>query len=102
VVTALVIISNPVYGDTWAVCRDLTSKGATVEMSYAPPLEEIVTIRFGRVTYEEGLTDFMAVRARVVSHQRDYRRSQDPPRLIELRFIEVVGSNQLWVDYQIN
>jgi hypothetical protein len=45
----LVMIGSEIYGDTFAVARNISAGGILVEMSYAPPLGTVVTVHFQHV-----------------------------------------------------
>lgn len=42
----LVVIGSELYGDAFAIARNVSAGGILVEMSYAPPLGSIVTVHF--------------------------------------------------------
>jgi hypothetical protein len=51
----LVMIGSEIYGDTFAVARNISAGGILVEMSYAPPLGTVVTVHFQHVREDEPL-----------------------------------------------
>src|SRR6185312_7187499 len=42
----LVVIGSELYGDSFAIARNVSSGGILVEMTYAPPLGTVVTVHF--------------------------------------------------------
>jgi hypothetical protein len=60
----LVMIGSEVFGDTFAIARNVSAGGILVEMSYAPPLGAIVTVHF---QYER---DELVARAEVKQRRR--------------------------------
>ena len=40
------MIGSELYGDSFAVARNVSAGGILVEMSYAPPLGTVVTVHF--------------------------------------------------------
>ena len=42
----LVVIGSELYGDSFAIARNMSAGGILVEMSYAPPLGTVVTVHF--------------------------------------------------------
>jgi len=42
----LVVIGSELYGDSFAIARNVSTGGILVEMSYAPPLGTVVTVHF--------------------------------------------------------
>src|SRR5688500_9782617 len=47
----LVVIGSELYGDSFAIARNISAGGCLVEMPYAPPLGTIVTVHFQHVHY---------------------------------------------------
>jgi len=102
----LVVIGSELYGDSFAIARNISGGGCLVEMSYAPPLGTIVTVHFQYVRYAEvseadkaqfcipsGIDEIVA-RAEVKHHHYlNFARGSDDAasaRGIGLRFIEFV------------
>ena len=88
----LVVIGSELYGDSFAVARNLSAGGILVEMCYAPPLGSVVTVHFQYVRDPEQ-TDEIVARAEVKHHHYlnftgggEAARS----RAIGLRFVEFV------------
>jgi hypothetical protein len=42
----LVVIGSELYGDSFAIARNVSTGGILVEMTYAPPLGTVVTVHF--------------------------------------------------------
>lgn len=42
----VVVVGSELYGDSFAIARNISAGGLLAEMSYAPPLGTVVTIRF--------------------------------------------------------
>jgi len=99
----LVVIGSELYGDSFAIARNISAGGLLVEMSYAPPLGTVVTVHFqymreGDVTEMErgGLgptrgVDEIVARAEVKHHHYlNFSGGNDAAsaRAIGLRFIE--------------
>lgn len=90
----LVVIGSELYGDTWAIARNVSAGGILVEMSYAPPLGTVVTVHFQHARGDE-LMDEIVVRAEVKHHHfLNFKTSDETAatRAIGLRFIEFVDS----------
>ena len=49
----LVVIGSELYGDSFAIARNISAGGCLVEMTYAPPLGTIVTVHFQYVRFAE-------------------------------------------------
>jgi len=88
----LVVIGSEMYGDSFAVARNLSAGGILVEMPYAPPLGTVVTVHFQYVR-DLDCTDEIVARAEVKHHHYlnftgggEAARS----RAVGLRFIEFV------------
>lgn len=90
----LVLVGSELYGDCYAIARNVSAGGILVEMTYAPPLGTVVTVHFQHVRAEEK-TDEMVVRAEV-KHHHYLNFSGDgeaaSTRAIGLRFIEFVDA----------
>lgn len=90
----LVVIGSELYGDTWAIARNVSAGGILVEMSYAPPLGTVVTVHFQNVRGDD-LMDEIVVRAEVKHHHfLNFKASEETAatRAIGLRFIEFVDA----------
>ena len=88
----LVVIGSELYGDSFAVARNLSAGGILVEMCYAPPLGSMVTVHFQYVRDAEQ-TDEIVARAEVKHHYYlNFGRNEDAAstRAIGLRFLEFV------------
>lgn len=91
----LVVIGSELYGDAFAIARNISSGGLLVEMSYAPPLGTIVTVHFQHVREggETPVMDEIVARAEVKHHHYlNFAGSIDQAssRAIGLRFIEFI------------
>ncbi|HEY5950355.1 MAG TPA: hypothetical protein VIV40_32915 [Kofleriaceae bacterium] len=99
----LVVIGSELYGDSFAIARNISAGGLLVEMSYAPPLGTVVTVHFQYVregdvpeTERGGLRpssgiDEIVARAEVKHHHYlNFTGGNDAAsaRAIGLRFIE--------------
>jgi hypothetical protein len=90
----LVVIGSELYGDTWAIARNVSAGGILVEMSYAPPLGTVVTVHFQHARADD-LMDEIVVRAEVKHHHfLNFKGSEETAasRAIGLRFIEFVDA----------
>jgi PilZ domain-containing protein len=90
----LVVIGSELYGDTWAVARNVSAGGILVEMSYAPPLGTVVHVHFQHARTDEML-DEIVVRAEVKHHHYlNFSGSGEAAstRAIGLRFIDFVDA----------
>lgn len=101
----LVVIGSELYGDSFAIARNISSGGILVEMTYAPPLGTVVTVHF-QLRHEEdkpeserdGLgpargIDEIVARAEVKHHHYlNFLTGNDAAstRAIGLRFLEFV------------
>ena len=88
----LVVIGSELYGDAFAIARNVSAGGILVEMSYAPPLETIVTVHFQHLG-SEGRLDEIVARAEVKHHHYlNFTGSGEAAstRAIGLRFLEFV------------
>ena len=73
----LVVIGSELYGDSFAIARNISAGGLLVEMTYAPPLGTVVTVHFqylrdgGNSPEREGkdpVMDEIVARAEVKHH----------------------------------
>ena len=96
----LVVIGSEVYGDTFAVARNLSGGGILVEMPYAPPLGTVVTVHFQYVREvadpkDDAEIDEIVARAEV-KHHHYLNFSGDGEaaraRAVGMRFIEFVDT----------
>jgi hypothetical protein len=86
----LVVIGSELYGDSFAIARNISAGGLLVEMSYAPPLGTVVTVHFQYVR-EGDVLDEIVARAEVKHHHYlNFTGGNDAAsaRAIGLRFIE--------------
>ena len=86
----LVVIGSELYGDSFAIARNISAGGLLVEMSYAPPLGTIVTVHF-QYMREGDVLDEIVARAEVKHHHYlNFTGGNDAAsaRAIGLRFIE--------------
>jgi len=86
----LVVIGSELYGDSFAIARNISTGGLLVEMSYAPPLGTIVTVHF-QYAREGDVLDEIVARAEVKHHHYlNFTGGNDAAsaRAIGLRFIE--------------
>lgn len=89
----LVVIGSELYGDSFAIARNVSTGGILVEMTYAPPLGTIVTVHFQHARDDEEL-DEIVIRAEVKHHHYlNFTGGNDAAssRAIGLRFLEFVG-----------
>jgi PilZ domain-containing protein len=92
----LVVIGSELYGDTFAVARNISAGGILVEMTYAPPLGTVVTVHFQH-THEDDQLDELVVRAEVKHHHYlNFTGGNDAAsaRAIGLRFLEFVDPDE--------
>jgi hypothetical protein len=100
----LVMIGSEVYGDSFAIARNVSAGGILVEMNYAPPLGTVVTVHFQYARADDQLDEIVA-RAEVKHHHylNFSDRADDEPsgpgcqiatRAIGLRFIEFVDPGE--------
>ena len=92
----LVVIGSELYGDTWAIARNVSAGGILVEMSYAPPLGTVVTVHFQHARTDE-LLDEIVVRAEVKHHHYlNFTGSGEAAstRALGLRFIDFVDAGE--------
>lgn len=93
-ISTLVVIGSEVYGDVFAVARNVSSSGALVEMPYAPPLGTIVTVHF-QYGHDDGEDiDEIVLRAEVTHHHYVNLSGRSNARIVGLRFVEIVGSGR--------
>ncbi len=86
----LVVIGSELYGDSFAIARNISAGGLLVEMSYAPPLGTVVTVHF-QYAREGDVLDEIVARAEVKHHHYlNFTGGNDAAsaRAIGLRFIE--------------
>lgn len=93
----IVVIGSEVYGDAFAVARNLSGGGILVEMPYAPPLGTIVTVHFQYA--RDGWDDYDEIVARAeVKHHHYLNFSHEGSgdaartRAVGMRFIEFVDT----------
>ena len=94
----LVMVGSELYGDTWAIARNVSAGGILVEMSYAPPLGTVVTVHFQHARPDD-LLDELVVRAEVKHHHylnftgaRD--RDAASTRAIGMRFLDFLDAGE--------
>jgi hypothetical protein len=88
----LVVIGSELYGDSFAIARNVSAGGILVEMTYAPPLGTIVTVHFQHARDDDDL-DEIVIRAEVKHHHYlNFTGGNDAAssRAIGLRFLEFV------------
>ncbi|MBV8762802.1 MAG: hypothetical protein JO257_36290 [Deltaproteobacteria bacterium] len=88
----LVVIGSELYGDSFAIARNISSGGILVEMTYAPPLGTVVTVHF-QTHRDEDKVDEIVARAEVKHHHYlNFLTGNDAAstRAIGLRFLEFV------------
>jgi hypothetical protein len=90
--TFLVVIGSELYGDAFAIARNVSAGGILVEMTYAPPLGTIVTVHFQHLR-DDDRVDEIVVRSEVKHHH--YLNFTDSgeaasTRAIGMRFLEFV------------
>jgi hypothetical protein len=90
-----VMIGSELYGDGYAIARNVSAGGILVEMSYAPPLGTIVTVHFQHARGDD-LMDEIVARAEVKHHHylnfgtAAADGEQASSRAIGMRFIEFI------------
>jgi hypothetical protein len=92
----LVVIGSEIYGDSFAVARNVSAGGILVEMTYAPPLGTVVTVHFQHVRDDDQLDEIVA-RAEVKHHHYlNFSGGTDAAsaRAIGLRFVEFVDPDE--------
>jgi hypothetical protein len=100
----LVVIGSELYGDSFAIARNISAGGLLVEMSYAPPLGTIVTVHFQYVR-EGDVLDEIVARAEVKHHHYLNFTGRDDAasaRAIGLRFIEFLDPGDRVEDARIH
>ncbi len=100
----LVVIGSELYGDTWAIARNVSAGGILVEMSYAPPLGTVVTVHFQHARGDD-LLDEIVVRAEVKHHHfLNFKGTEETAatRAIGLRFIEFVDAGDRVADDRLH
>jgi hypothetical protein len=92
----LVVIGSELYGDSFAVARNISAGGILVEMSYAPPMGTVVTVHFQH-SRDDGELDEIVARAEVKHHHYlNFTGGNDAAsaRAIGLRFIEFLDPDE--------
>ena len=95
----LVVIGSEIYGDSFAVARNVSAGGILVEMTYAPPLGTVVTVHFQHARDDDQLDEIVA-RAEVKHHHylnyADGTGGNDAAsaRAIGMRFIEFIDPGE--------
>jgi PilZ domain-containing protein len=92
----LVVIGSEIYGDTFAIARNVSAGGILVEMTYAPPLGTVVTVHFQHARDDDQLDEIVA-RAEVKHHHYlNFTGGNDAAsaRAIGLRFLEFVDPDE--------
>jgi hypothetical protein len=92
----LVVIGSELYGDTFAIARNVSAGGILVEMTYAPPLGTVVTVHFQHARDDDQLDEIVA-RAEVKHHHYlNFTGGNDAAsaRAIGLRFLEFVDPDE--------
>jgi hypothetical protein len=92
----LVMIGSELYGDSFAIARNVSAGGILVEMSYAPPLGTVVTVHFQHARDDEQLDEIIA-RAEVKHHHYlNFSEGNDAAstRAIGMRFIEFIDPDE--------
>lgn len=88
----LVAIGSELYGDSFAIARNVSAGGILVEMTYAPPLGTVVTVHFQHPRGDDQV-DEIVVRSEVKHHHYlNFSGSGEAAstRAIGLRFLEFV------------
>ena len=92
----LVVIGSELYGDSFAIARNVSAGGILVEMTYAPPLGTVVTVHFQHARSDEQIDEIVA-RAEVKHHHYlNFTGSGEAAssRAIGLRFIDFVDAGE--------
>ena len=92
----LVVIGSELYGDSFAVARNVSAGGILVEMTYAPPLGTIVTVHFHHARDDDQIDEIVA-RAEVKHHHYlNFAGGNDAAsaRAIGLRFLEFLDPQE--------
>jgi hypothetical protein len=94
----LVVIGSEIYGDSFAVARNISAGGILVEMNYAPPLGTVVTVHFQHARDgEDDQLDEIVARAEVKHHHYlNFTDNNDAAsaRAIGLRFLEFLDPDE--------
>ena len=93
----LVVVGSELYGDTFAIARNVSAGGILVEMSYAPPLGTVVTVHF-RNTRDLDEVDELVARAEVKHHHYlNFSGGNEAAsaRAVGLRFLEFLAGDEL-------
>jgi hypothetical protein len=91
----LVVIGSELYGDSFAIARNISAGGLLVEMTYAPPLGTVVTVHFQYAREGGEAVDEIVARAEVKHHHYLNFAGGDEAssaRAIGLRFIEFIDA----------
>jgi len=99
----LVVIGSELYGDSFAIARNVSAGGILVEMTYAPPLGTVVTVHFQHAHEDERIDEIVA-RAEVKHHHYlNFTGSGDAAstRAIGMRFLEFVDHDGAGLDPQL-
>ncbi len=92
----IVVIGSELYGDTYAIARNVSAGGILVEMCFAPPLGTVVTVHFQHARGDD-LIDEIVARAEVKHHHYlNFTGSGEAAssRAIGMRFIEFVDPGE--------
>jgi hypothetical protein len=92
----LVMIGSELYGDSFAIARNISTGGILVEMTYAPPLGTVVSVHFQHARDDDQLDEIVA-RAEVKHHHYlNFTGGNDAAssRAIGMRFIEFVDPGE--------
>jgi len=92
----LVMIGSELYGDSFAIARNISAGGILVEMTYAPPLGTVVTVHFQHAREDDQLDEIVA-RAEVKHHHYlNFTGGNDAAssRAIGLRFLDFIDPNE--------
>ena len=94
----LVVIGSEIYGDSFAVARNISAGGILVEMNYAPPMGTVVTVHFQHARDgEDDQLDEIVARAEVKHHHYlNFTGGNDAAsaRGIRLRFLEFLDPDE--------
>jgi hypothetical protein len=92
----LVQVCSDLYGDCYAIARNISAGGMLIEMEYAPPMGSVVTVHFLAPLRDEEsdvLDAVIVVRAEVKHHHYLNVSGGGEPvkvRAVGLRFVEFV------------
>jgi len=92
----LVVIGSDIYGDSFAIARNISAGGVLVEMPYAPPLGTVVTVHFRHARGDDE-PDELVARAEVKHHHYlNFADGNDAAstRAIGLRFIDFIDPDE--------